>query len=147
MIYTIDLSTVNPTIILSIVITTTTYQTTMSLKLLSLPFCHYHSHLWEQSGILLLSTMTKMILTGCSVTQVIMRHDRHSLPQRCNYSIVKIVPTETIITSIAPSTFVTTASCMLLTIANPTVQTIEAGDFNLSGDNVTNNYFSSFLLL
>jgi hypothetical protein len=22
-------------------------QTTMSLKLLSLPFCHYHSHLWE----------------------------------------------------------------------------------------------------
>jgi hypothetical protein len=33
----------------------------------------------------------------------------------------------------APSTFVTTASCMLLTIANPTVQTVEASDFNLSG--------------
>jgi hypothetical protein len=62
-----------------------------------------------------------------------MRRDRHSLPQRCNYSIVKIVLTETIITSIVPSTFVTTASCMLLTIANPTVETVEAGDFNLSG--------------
>jgi hypothetical protein len=77
--------------------------------------------------------MTKMISTGCSVTQVIMRHDQHSLPQRCNCSIVKIVLTEATITLTAPSTFVTTASCMLLTIANLTVQTVEAGDLNLSG--------------
>jgi hypothetical protein len=34
-----------------------------------------HSHLWEQLEILLLSTMTKMISTGCSVAQVIMRCD------------------------------------------------------------------------
>jgi hypothetical protein len=52
---------------------------------------------------------------------------------RCNYSIVKTVLTETIITLIVPSTFATTASCMLLTIADPIVQTVEAGDFNLSG--------------
>jgi hypothetical protein len=31
------------------------------------------------------------------------------------------------------SMFVTTASCMLLTIVNPTAQIVEAGDFNLSG--------------
>jgi hypothetical protein len=53
--------------------------------------------------------------------------------QRCNCSIVKIVLMETTIISTVPSTFVITASCMLLTIVNPTVQTVEAGDFNLSG--------------
>jgi hypothetical protein len=104
----------------------------MSLKLLSLPFRHYHSHHWERLGTLLLSTMTKMISTGCSVAQVIMRRDRRSPPRRCNYSIVEMVLTEAIITSSALSIFVTTASYTLLTIANPTAQTVEAGDFNLS---------------
>jgi hypothetical protein len=34
----------------------------------------------------------------------------------------------------ALSTSVTIASCMPLTIVNPTAQTVEAGDFNLSGE-------------
>jgi hypothetical protein len=90
-------------------------------SLSSLPLHH-----WERLETLLLSTMTKMISIGCSVAQVIMRCDRHSLPRRFNYSIVKTVLTEATITSSAPSIFATTVSCMLLTIANPIAQTVES---------------------
>jgi hypothetical protein len=105
----------------------------MSLKLPSLPFRHYLPHLWARLGILLLSAMTKMILTACLAAQVIMRHDQRLLRRRYSYFIVEIVPISATFTLIALSTSVIIASCMLLTIANPTVQTIEAGDFNLSG--------------
>jgi hypothetical protein len=55
-------------------------------------------------------------------------------PPLCySYSIVKTVPISTTSTSTALNTPATIASCMLLTIANPTAQTVEAGDFNLSG--------------
>jgi hypothetical protein len=62
-----------------------------------------------------------------------MRRDQHSLPLRCSYFIVEIVLTDATFISTALSTSVTIASCMPHTIANPTAQTVEAGDFNLSG--------------
>jgi hypothetical protein len=111
---------------------TMTYQTTMSLRIPFLPFCHYLPHLWAWLRILLLSAMTKMILTVCSVAQVIMRHDQHLLLLRYSFFFVKTVPIGTTFTSTASSTSVTIASCMPLTIVNLTVQTVEAGDFNLS---------------
>jgi hypothetical protein len=77
--------------------------------------------------------MTKMISTVCSVAQVIMRHDQHSLPLHCNCFIVEIVLIDAISILTALSTFVTIASCMPFTIANLTAQTVEAGDFNPSG--------------
>jgi hypothetical protein len=105
----------------------------MSLKLPSLPFRHYLPHLRARLGILLLSAMTKMISTVCLAAQVIMRRDQHLLCQRYSYFIVKTVPIGTTFTLTALSTSVIIASCMPLTIANPTVQTVEAGDFNLGG--------------
>jgi hypothetical protein len=77
--------------------------------------------------------MTKMILTVCLAAQVIMRRDQHLPPLRYSYSIVETVPIGTTFTSTALNTSATIASYMLLTIANPTAQTVEAGDFNLSG--------------
>jgi hypothetical protein len=77
--------------------------------------------------------MTKMILTVCLAAQVIMRRDQHLPPQCYSYSIVKTVPIGATITLNALNTSATIASCMLLTIAYLTVQTVEAGDFNLSG--------------
>jgi hypothetical protein len=62
-----------------------------------------------------------------------MRRDQHSLPLHCNCFIVEIVLIDITFILTALSTFVTIASCMPLTIANPTAQTIEAGDFNPSG--------------
>jgi hypothetical protein len=115
----------------------TTYQTITSLKIHSLPFCHYLPHLWEHLGILLLLAMTKMILTVCSVAQVIMRCDQRSPPLRYHCFIVKIVLKIVLIHATfiltALTTSVTIASCMPLTIVNPTAQTVEAGDFNPSG--------------
>jgi hypothetical protein len=87
-----------------------------------------------QLGILLLSAMMKMILTVCSAIQVIMRCDQHLLPLRYSYFIVDTVPIGATFTLTALSISVTIASCMPLTIANPTAQTIEASDFNLSGE-------------
>jgi hypothetical protein len=77
--------------------------------------------------------MTKMILTVCLVAQVIMRRNQHSLPLRCNFFIVKIILIDATFILTALSTSVTIASCMPLTIMNPTAQTVEAGDFDLSG--------------
>jgi hypothetical protein len=77
--------------------------------------------------------MTKQILTACSVAQVIVRRDQRSLPLRCNFFIVKIVPIDATFISTATSISVTIVSCMPLIIANLTVQTIKVGDFNLSG--------------
>jgi hypothetical protein len=110
-----------------------TYQTITSLKIYLLPFRHYLPHLQVRLGTLLLSAMTKMILTVCSVAQVIMRRDQHSLPLCCSCFIVKIVLIDASFILTALSTSVTIASCMLLTIANPTAQTVEAGDSNPSG--------------
>jgi hypothetical protein len=62
-----------------------------------------------------------------------MRCDQHLLPLRCSCFIVEIVLINATFILTAPSTFVTIASCMPLTIANPTAQTVEAGDFNPSG--------------
>jgi hypothetical protein len=62
-----------------------------------------------------------------------MRHDQHLLPLRYSFFIVKTVPIGITFTLTALSTSVTIASCMPLTIANLTAQTVEAGDFNLSG--------------
>jgi hypothetical protein len=97
-----------------------TYQTIMSLKIHSLPFRHYLPHLRVQLGTLLLSAMTKIISTVCSVAQVIMRRDQHSLPLRFSCFIVEIVLIDAIFISTALSISVTIASCMPLTIANPT---------------------------
>jgi hypothetical protein len=110
-----------------------TYRLTMSLKIHSLPFRHYLPHLWAQLEILLLSAMTKMISTVCSVAQVIMRRDQHSLPLCYSFFIVKTVLIDATFTLTALSKSVTTASCMPRIIANPTARTVEAGDFNLSG--------------
>jgi hypothetical protein len=77
--------------------------------------------------------MTKMISTVCLAAQVIMRHDQHLLCQRYSYFIVETVPIGATFTLTALSTSVIIASCMPHTIANLTVQTVEAGDFNLSG--------------
>jgi hypothetical protein len=77
--------------------------------------------------------MTKMILTVCLAAQVIMRRNQHLLPLCYSYFIVETVPIGATFTLTALSTSVTIASCMPLTIVNPTAQTIEAGDFNLSG--------------
>jgi hypothetical protein len=74
-----------------------------------------------------------MILTVCLAAQVIMRHNQHLPPLRYSYSIVKTVPTSATITPNALNTSVTIVSCMRLTIVYPTVQTVEAGDLNLSG--------------
>jgi hypothetical protein len=109
--------------------------------------CHYLPHLRARLGILLLSAMTKMILTICLAAQVIMRRNQCLLHRRYSYFIVEIVAISATSTLIALSTSVIIASCMLLTIANPTVQTVEAGDFNLSGGQCYECYFSSFLLL
>jgi hypothetical protein len=76
---------------------------------------------------------TKIISTVCSAAQVIMRHDQYLLPLRYSYFFVETVPISTTFTSTALSTSVTIALCMPLTIANLTAQTVEAGDFNLSG--------------
>jgi hypothetical protein len=102
-------------------------------KIHLLPFCHYLPHLWARLGILLLSAMTKMISTVCSVAQVIMRCDQHSLPLCYNFFIVKTVLIDATFTLTALNTSVTTASCMPCIIANPTARTIETGDFNPSG--------------
>jgi hypothetical protein len=110
-----------------------TYRPTMSLKIRSLPFCHYLPHLWARLGIPLLLVMTKMISTVCSVTQVIVRHDRRSQPLHYSFFIVKTVPVNATFISTALNISAIIASCMPLIIANPTAQTIEAGDFNLSG--------------
>jgi hypothetical protein len=79
-----------------------------------------------------LSAMTKMILTVCSVAQVIVRCDQHSLSLCYSFFIVKTVPIDPAFTSTALNISVTIASCMPLTIANLTAKTVEAGDFNLS---------------
>jgi hypothetical protein len=110
-----------------------TYQTTMSLKIRLLPFRHYLPHLWAQLGIPLLLVMTKMISTVHSVTQIIMRRDRHSLPLCYSFFIVKTVPINATFTLTALNISATIALCMPLIIANLTAQTVEAGDFNLSG--------------
>jgi hypothetical protein len=62
-----------------------------------------------------------------------MRHDQHSLPLGYSFFIVEIVLIDATFISNALSTSVTIASCMPLTIANLTAQTVEADDFNLSG--------------
>jgi hypothetical protein len=98
----------------------TTYRTTMSLKIRSLPFRHYLPHLWAQLGIPLLLAMTKMISTVCLVAQVIVRCDRRSQPLRYSSFIVKTVPIDATFTLTALNISVTIASCMPLIIANPT---------------------------
>jgi hypothetical protein len=75
----------------------------------------------------------KMILTVCLAAQVIMRRDQHLLPLHYSYFIVETVQIGATFTLTALSTSVTIASCMPLTITNPTAQTVEAGNFNLSG--------------
>jgi hypothetical protein len=75
----------------------------------------------------------KMILIVSLAAQVIMRRDQHLLRRHYSYFIAKIVPIGATFTLTALSTSVIIASCMPLTIANSTVQTVEAGDFNLSG--------------
>jgi hypothetical protein len=76
--------------------------------------------------------MTKMILTVCSVAQVIVRRDQCSLPLHYSSFIVKTVPINATFTLTALNISATIALCMPLIIANPTAQTVEAGDFNLS---------------
>jgi hypothetical protein len=111
----------------------------MSLKLSSLPFHHYLPHLWARLEVLLLSAMTKMISIVCSVAQVIMRRDQHSLPLCYNFFIVETVLIDAIFILTALSISVTTASCMPLIIVNPTAQTVKPVTSILVGDNVTNN--------
>jgi hypothetical protein len=77
--------------------------------------------------------MMKMILTVCLVAQIIMRRDQHLPPLHYSYFIVKTVPIGATFTLTALSISATIASCKPLTITNPTAQTVEAGDFNLSG--------------
>jgi hypothetical protein len=77
--------------------------------------------------------MTKMISIVSLAAQVIIRHDQRLLCQCYSYFIAEIVPIGATFTLTALSTSVIIASCMPLTIANLTVQTVEAGDFNLSG--------------
>jgi hypothetical protein len=105
----------------------------MSLRIHSLPFRHYLPHLWARLEIPLVSAMTKMISTVHSVAQVIMRHNRHSLPLHYSFFIVKTVLIDTTFTLIALNISVTIALCLPLIIAYPTARTVEAGDFNLSG--------------
>jgi hypothetical protein len=109
-----------------------TYQTIMSLKLLASLSSLPPLPLGMIENPIVVSN-EKMILTVCLVTQAIMRRDQH-LPSLCySYFIVKNVPIGATFTLTALSTSVTIASCMPLTITNLTAQTVEAGDFNLSG--------------
>jgi hypothetical protein len=75
----------------------------------------------------------EVMATICSVAQVIVRRDRRSRPLRYSSFIVKTVPIDATFTLTALNISVTIASCMPLIIANPTAQTVKAGDFNLSG--------------
>jgi hypothetical protein len=77
--------------------------------------------------------MMKMISTVHSVAQVIVKYDQPSQPLHYSSFIVKTVPIDATFTLTALNIPATIASCMLLIIANSTAQTVEAGDFNLSG--------------
>jgi hypothetical protein len=105
----------------------------MSLKICLLSFRHYLRHLWARLEIPLLLAMTKMILTVRSVAQVIVKRNRRSQPLCHSSFIVKTVPIDATFTLTALNISATIASCMPLIIANPTAQTVEASDFNLSG--------------
>jgi hypothetical protein len=77
--------------------------------------------------------MMKMILTVHSVTQVIMRRDRHSLPLLYSFFIVKTVLIDATFILTALNISATIALCLPLIITYLTARTVEANDFNPSG--------------